>query len=40
VLRGNLSNITCETDKADNKSFQKGKSRDRMDGDSMAVSSA
>ncbi len=32
VLRWNFANIACETDKAGNKSFHKGKSRDRIDG--------
>lgn len=32
VLRWNFSNIACETDKAGNKAFHKGKSRDRIDG--------
>lgn len=32
VLRWNFDNIACETDKAGNKSFHKGKSRDRIDG--------
>jgi phage terminase large subunit-like protein len=32
VLRWNFSNIAVETDKAGNKSFHKGKSRDRIDG--------
>jgi phage terminase large subunit-like protein len=32
VLRWNFSNIATETDKAGNKSFHKGKSRDRIDG--------
>lgn len=32
VLRWCFSNIACETDKAGNKSFHKGKSRDRIDG--------
>lgn len=32
VLRWNFQNIACETDKAGNKSFHKGKSRDRIDG--------
>jgi phage terminase large subunit-like protein len=43
VLRWNFSNIACETDKAGNKSFHKGKSRDRIDGaqaTAMAVSRA
>lgn len=37
VLRWNFDNIAVETDKAGNKSFHKGKSRDRIDG---AVASA
>lgn len=37
VLRWNFENIAVETDKAGNKSFHKGKSRDRIDG---AVASA
>jgi phage terminase large subunit-like protein len=37
VLRWNFSNIAVETDKAGNKSFHKGKSKDRIDG---AVASA
>lgn len=37
VLRWNFSNIAVETDKAGNKAFHKGKSRDRIDG---AVASA
>lgn len=32
VLRWNFDNIAVETDKAGNKSFHKGKSRDRIDG--------
>lgn len=32
VLRWNVANIAVETDKAGNKSFHKGKSRDRIDG--------
>ncbi|MCC6736514.1 MAG: terminase large subunit [Bauldia sp.] len=32
VLRWNVENIAVETDKAGNKSFHKGKSRDRIDG--------
>jgi phage terminase large subunit-like protein len=32
VLRWNFSNIAVETDKAGNKSFHKGKSKDRIDG--------
>ncbi|TCT12670.1 phage terminase large subunit-like protein [Tepidamorphus gemmatus] len=32
VLRWNFANIAVETDKAGNKSFHKGKSRDRIDG--------
>lgn len=32
VLRWNFDNIATETDKAGNKSFHKGKSRDRIDG--------
>lgn len=32
VLRWNFANIACETDKAGNKSFHKGKSKDRIDG--------
>jgi len=32
VLRWNFSNIAVETDKAGNKQFHKGKSRDRIDG--------
>lgn len=32
VLRWNFENIAVETDKAGNKSFHKGKSRDRIDG--------
>ncbi len=32
VLRWNFENIAIETDKAGNKSFHKGKSRDRIDG--------
>ena len=39
VLRWNVSNIACETDKAGKKSFHKGKSRDRIDGaQAMAMS--
>jgi hypothetical protein len=34
VLRWNFENIAVETDKAGNKSFHKGKSRDRIDDDS------
>lgn len=37
ILRWNFDNIAVETDKAGNKSFHKGKSRDRIDG---AVASA
>jgi phage terminase large subunit-like protein len=37
VLRWNFANVAVETDKAGNKSFHKGKSRDRIDG---AVASA
>jgi phage terminase large subunit-like protein len=43
VLRWNFSNVAVETDKAGNKSFHKGKSRDRIDGAqaaAMAVSRA
>jgi phage terminase large subunit-like protein len=43
VLRWNFENIAVETDKAGNKSFHKGKSRDRIDGavaSAMAVSRA
>ena len=43
VLRWNFANIAVETDKAGNKSFHKGKSRDRIDGAvaaAMAVSRA
>lgn len=43
VLRWNFSNIAVETDKAENKSFHKGKSKDRIDGAvaaAMAVSRA
>jgi phage terminase large subunit-like protein len=32
VLRWNFSNIAVETDKAENRSFHKGKSKDRIDG--------
>jgi phage terminase large subunit-like protein len=32
VLRWNFSNIACVTDKAENKSFHKGRSKDRIDG--------
>jgi phage terminase large subunit-like protein len=32
VLRWNFANVAVETDKAGNKSFHKGKSRDRIDG--------
>lgn len=32
VLRWNFDNVACETDKAGNKSFHKGKSKDRIDG--------
>ena len=32
ILRWNFDNITVETDKAGNKSFHKGKSKDRIDG--------
>lgn len=32
VLRWNFDNVAVETDKAGNKSFHKGKSRDRIDG--------
>ncbi len=37
VLRWNFSNIAVETDKAGNKSFHKGKSRDRIDGAQAAA---
>lgn len=43
VLRWNFSNIAVEIDKAENKSFHKGKSKDRIDGAvaaAMAVSRA
>jgi phage terminase large subunit-like protein len=43
VLRWNFENVAIETDKASNKSFHKGKSRDRIDGAvaaAMAVSRA
>jgi phage terminase large subunit-like protein len=43
ILRWNFSNIAVETDKAGNKSFHKGKSKDRIDGAvtaAMAVSRA
>lgn len=43
VLRWNFDNIAVETDKAGNKSFHKGKSRDKIDGAvaaAMAVSRA
>lgn len=43
VLRWHFSNIACETDKAGNKAFHKGKSRDRIDGaqaSAMAVGRA
>ncbi|KAF0128499.1 MAG: phage terminase, partial [Xanthobacteraceae bacterium] len=43
VLRWNFENVAVETDKAGNKSFHKGKSRDRIDGavaTAMAVSRA
>lgn len=43
VLRWNIENVAVETDKAGNKSFHKGKSRDRIDGAvaaAMAVSRA
>lgn len=43
VLRWNFENIAVETDKAGNKSFHKGKSKDRIDGAqaaAMAVSRA
>jgi phage terminase large subunit-like protein len=43
VLRWNFENIAVETDKAGNKSFHKGKSRDRIDGaqaSAMAVARA
>jgi len=43
VLRWNFDNIAVETDKAGNKAFHKGKSRDRIDGAvaaAMAVSRA
>lgn len=39
VLRWNFDNIAVETDKAGNKSFHKGKSRDRIDG-AMAAAMA
>lgn len=39
VLRWNFDNIATETDKAGNKSFHKGKSRDRIDG-AMATAMA
>ena len=32
VLRWNFDNIAVETDKAGNKSFHKGRSKDRIDG--------
>jgi phage terminase large subunit-like protein len=32
VLRWNFENVAVETDKAGNRSFHKGKSRDRIDG--------
>jgi len=37
VLRWNFSNIAVETDKAGNKSFHKGKSKDRIDGAQAAA---
>jgi phage terminase large subunit-like protein len=37
VLRWNFGNIATETDKAGNKSFHKGKSRDRIDGAQAAA---
>ena len=43
VLRWNFDNVAVETDKAGNKSFHKGKSRDRIDGaqaSAMAVARA
>ncbi|MEJ0097874.1 MAG: terminase TerL endonuclease subunit [Bauldia sp.] len=43
VLRWNFDNVAVETDKAGNKSFHKGKSRDRIDGavaTAMAVARA
>ena len=43
VLRWNFNNIAVETDKAENRSFQKAKSKDRIDGavaSAMAVSRA
>jgi phage terminase large subunit-like protein len=39
VLRWNFDNVAVETDKADNKSFHKGKSKDRIDG-AVAVAMA
>ena len=43
VLRWNFGNISIETDKAENRTFHKGKSKDRIDGavaSAMAVSRA
>jgi phage terminase large subunit-like protein len=43
VLRWNFANVSVETDKAGNKSFHKGKSKDRIDGavaTAMAVARA
>jgi phage terminase large subunit-like protein len=37
VLRWNFENVSVETDKAGNKSFHKGKSRDRIDGAQAAA---
>jgi phage terminase large subunit-like protein len=37
VLRWNFDNISVETDKAGNKSFHKGKSKDRIDGAQAAA---
>ena len=37
VLRWNFENIAVQTDKAGNKSFHKGKSKDRIDGAQAAA---
>ena len=37
VLRWNFSNIAVETDKAGNKTFHKGRSKDRIDGAQAAA---
>ena len=37
VLRWNFENVAIETDKAGNKTFHKGKSRDRIDGAQAAA---